>query len=175
MKDEGYAGLTVAKVAARAGESKALIGYHYGSKHGLVAAVGRDLAEWITAEVLAEIEGATTVEALTRGIAVCIERIADEDPRVPRLYFDLAAVSVVEPEVRETIAEINGRWRQVVSERLTAATDAPAPRLVPAVTALIRSGVQGLALERIESGPGSTLKRARELFVTAVAEVAARP
>lgn len=174
MKAEGYAGLTVAKVAERAGESKALIGYHYGSKHGLVAAVGRDLAETITALVLAEIEQATTVEALTRGIAVSVERIGDEDPRVPRLYFDLAAVSVVDPEVRETIADINGRWREVIAERLAAATDGPPPRQVPAVTALIRAGVQGLALERIERDPGPELKQARELFVRAVVSVAAR-
>ena len=39
---EGYAGLTIAKVAARAGENKALIAYHFGSKHGLVAAAGRE-------------------------------------------------------------------------------------------------------------------------------------
>ena len=34
---DGYAGLTTAKVAVRAGESKALIAYHFGSKQGLVA------------------------------------------------------------------------------------------------------------------------------------------
>ena len=114
MKAEGYAGLTVAKVAARAGESKALIGYHFGSKQGLVAAVGRQLAETITSRVLAEIEDAATVEDLTRGVAVAIEEIAAEDPRIPRLYFDLAAVSVVDPDVRETIQEINGVWRGVL-------------------------------------------------------------
>src|SRR5690606_4356121 len=38
LKEEGYAGLTVAKVAARAGENKALVAYHFGSKQGLVAA-----------------------------------------------------------------------------------------------------------------------------------------
>ena len=39
LKADGYAGLTIAKVAARARrESKPLVTYHYGSKQGLVAA-----------------------------------------------------------------------------------------------------------------------------------------
>ena len=169
MKAEGYAGLTVAKVAARAGESKALIGYHFGSKQGLVAAVGRQLAETITSRVLAEIEDTATVEELTRGVAVAIEEIAAEDPRIPRLYFDLAAVSVVDPDVRETIQEINGVWREVLHERLGAASDGPRPRDVPAVALLIMAGVQGMALERVEREPGPELKQARELFVRSVA------
>lgn len=172
MKAEGYAGLTVAKVAARAGESKALIGYHFGSKQGLVAAVGRQLAETITSRVLAEIEDTATIEELTRGVAVAIEDIAAEDPRIPRLYFDLAAVSVVDPDVRETIQEINGVWREVLHERLGAASDGPRPRDVPAVALLIMAGVQGLALERVEREPGPELKQARELFVRSVAYAA---
>ena len=49
LKADGYAGLTTAKVAARAGENKALIAYHFGSKQGLVAAAARELGEAITA------------------------------------------------------------------------------------------------------------------------------
>ena len=52
LKAEGYAGLTTAKVAARSGQNKSLIGYHFGSKQGLVAAVGHEVAESITAEVI---------------------------------------------------------------------------------------------------------------------------
>ena len=173
LKREGYAGLTIAKVAARAGESKALIAYHYDSKNGLIAAAGRAVAEAITERVLGAIEGARTVEQLVRRIAVCTEQIADEDPRILRVYFDLAAVSVVEPEVRRTIAAINARWREVVTERLVAALapDGPAPRRAPTVTLLVLAGIQGLSLERIESGPGPELERARELFVRSVSGI----
>ena len=52
LKQEGYAGLTTAKVAARSGQNKALISYHFGSKQGLVAAVGREVRDSITDEVL---------------------------------------------------------------------------------------------------------------------------
>ena len=47
-------------------------------------------------------------------MAAGVERVLDRDERVARLYFDLAAVSVVEPEVRRTIAEVNEQWREVL-------------------------------------------------------------
>src|SRR5436190_471430 len=114
LKVDGYAGLTIAKVAARAGESKPLVAYHFGSKQGLVGAAGRSIAEMITEQVLDAIDGATTVEQVIRGVDAGLERVLDVDERVARLYFDLAAVSVVEPEVRRTIAEVNGQWREVL-------------------------------------------------------------
>src|SRR5690349_24772349 len=107
LKSEGYAGLTLAKVAARAGESKPLVAYHLGSKQGLVGAAGRAIAELITEAVLSEIDGARTVEAVVRGAAAGVERVLEDDERIARLYFDLAAVSVVDPEIRRTIAEVN--------------------------------------------------------------------
>src|SRR4051794_41928945 len=57
LKSEGYAGLTIAKVAAGAGESKPLVAYHYGSKQGLVQAAGRSIAEMITAAGLQPVRG----------------------------------------------------------------------------------------------------------------------
>ncbi len=68
LKSDGYAGLSLAKVAARAGESKPLVVYHFGSKEGLVGAAGRAVAEMITDEVLTAVRGAGTVEAIVRGV-----------------------------------------------------------------------------------------------------------
>src|SRR5919106_6588169 len=67
LKADGYAGLTIAKVAAAAGESKALVAYHYGSKQGLVKACGREVAELITSAALDAVDGATTVEEVIGG------------------------------------------------------------------------------------------------------------
>src|SRR3954463_651109 len=104
LKSEGYAGLTIAKVAASAGESKPLVAYHYGSKQGLVQAAGRSIAEMIAAAVLDAIDGASTVEAVIRGADAGLERVLDADERIARLYFDLAAVSVVAAGGRQKTA-----------------------------------------------------------------------
>jgi AcrR family transcriptional regulator len=167
LKSDGYAGLTFAKVAAEAGESKPLVAYHYGSKQGLVGAAGRAIAEMITQEVLAAVDGAETIEAVIRGADIGVERVLDEDERVARLYFDLAAVSVVEPEVRGTIAEVNEQWREVLVRLLTGARDGlPRPR-ARVLTVMLIAGLQGMTLERIERGSTPERKRARELFISA--------
>jgi TetR/AcrR family transcriptional regulator, transcriptional repressor of bet genes len=165
LKSEGYAGLTIAKVAAAAGESKPLVAYHFGSKQGLVQASGRAVAELVTAETLAAVEGARTVEEVVRGVADGVERLLERDERLARLYFDLAAVSVVEPEVRRTITEVNDGWRRILTELLRNADDGPPPARARTLALMVNAGNQGLALERIERGATPELARARELFV----------
>lgn len=173
LKSDGYAGLTIAKVAARAGESKPLVAYHYGSKQGLVQAAGRSIAEMITNEVLDAIDGATTVEEVVRGVDAGVERVLDEDERVARLYFDLAAVSVVEPEVSRTIAEVNGQWREVLVRQLTEVSDGLTPAKARVLTVMVIAGMQGMTLERIERGATPERKRARELFIRSTVAAAA--
>jgi AcrR family transcriptional regulator len=162
LKEDGYAGLTTAKVSARAGENKALIGYHFGSKQGLVAAVGRELAESITAEVLGGLERHDTVEEVVRGLLDGLWRILDRDERLARLYFDLAAVSVVEPDVRATMQEMKAYWRDVVGSLLDGSE---------AASVYVIAGIEGLALERLDRGETRALKKARELFVESASAV----
>jgi TetR/AcrR family transcriptional repressor of bet genes len=172
LKADGYAGLTIAKVAARAGESKPLVVYHYGSKQGLVRAAGRSIAEMITDEVLASVDGAGTVEAVVRGVDAGVELVLDRDERVARLYFDLAAVSVVDPEIRQTITEVNEQWRVVLTRLLTEASDGVPAGRARVLTLMIIAGVQGMTIERIERGPTAERKRARELFIRSAVEAA---
>lgn len=159
---DGYAGLTTAKVAMRAGENKALISYHFGSKQGLVAAAARELGDKITAEVLAGLGEARTVGRVVRGIVDGIWRILEQDARLARAYFDLSAVSVVEDEVQTVLREIKGRWRAVLSDLLHDA-GVPAGRIA-ASAVLITAGTEGLALEWIERGDTPELARARRMF-----------
>jgi len=45
-----------------------------------------------------------------------VEKLLERDQRLARLYFDLAAVSVVDPEIRGTITQVNDGWRKVFVE-----------------------------------------------------------
>lgn len=169
LKADGYAGLTTAKVAARSGQNKALIGYHFGSKQGLVAAVSRELAQSITEEVTGGLARTETVADVVSGALDGLWRVMDRDERLARLYFDLAAVSVVDPEVRDVMREMKASWRQVTAELLTAAEDGPSKRDAEAASIYVLAGIEGLVLERLDRGETPALRRAMRMFVNAAA------
>jgi AcrR family transcriptional regulator len=175
LKAEGYAGLTTAKVAARSGQNKALIGYHFGSKQGLVAAVGRELADSITREVIGGLGRTDTVADVVGGIMDGLWRVMDRDARIARLYFDLAAVSVVEPDVREVMREMKASWREVTAGLLTAARDGPGKRDAEAAGVYVLAGIEGLVLERLDRGETRALERAMRMFVSAAAAALSSP
>jgi TetR/AcrR family transcriptional regulator, transcriptional repressor of bet genes len=168
LKADGYAGLTTAKVAAASGESKALIAYHFGSKHGLVAAAGDELGQTITARILEGIGEARTVEGIVRGAFDGAWAILEHDARLPRVYFDLNAVSVVEPEIRDVMREVKAGFRRVFVGLLRGAEESVDARTASTVAVLVIAGIEGLSLERIERGETAELGRARELFIRSV-------
>ncbi len=167
LLEEGYAGLTYAKVAVRAGENKSLISYYFGSKQGLVAAVADLVGERITAEVLANLVEVGTVELVAEGMVAGLWKVMDDDPRMARLYFDLSAVSVVDDEIRRALHEVKDRWRAVISEYLGAAGVAASE--VPALATWLMAAVEGLAIERLEGYEPERLEAARKIFIRSVA------
>lgn len=167
LKSDGYAGLTVAKIAAKAGENKALVSYHFGSKQGAVAAAARKLGETITADVLAGVEGAATTGEVIQGSLDGVWTVLDRDERLARIYFDLNAVSVVEGDVRAVMREVKTNWRGVLSDLLRKADGALSERRAASAAVLVIAGLEGLCLERIERGETAELSDAMKMFVEA--------
>ena len=166
LKSDGYAGLSLAKVAARAGENKALISYHFGSRQGLVAAAARELGETITVEILDGLDGARTVEEVVRGAHDGLWRLLERDARLARVYLDLNAVSVVEDDVRTAIREIKAGWRVELS-RLLRAAGVPTRRAAVGADLLIAAN-EGFSLDWLERGDTPELRSARTMFVRAI-------
>jgi AcrR family transcriptional regulator len=167
LKAEGYAGLTLARVAARAGENKALVSYHFGSKQGLIAAAARELGQ-IIEQILVGVEGASSVEQIVRGSLAGTWDVLEQDARLLRVYFDLNAVSIVEDDVRAVMREVKAGFRTMLVDLLRSADDAPPSRDVPALAVLIIAGIEGLNLEWIERGHTAELRRAKERFVRSI-------
>ena len=171
LKRDGYAGLTMAKVAAASGHNKALIAYHFGSKQGLVAAVGRRVSEAITEEVLGGLGSPSTARDLVRGLADGVWRALDRDEGLQRVYFDLASQSVVEARVGEIMMEMKEGHRAILRELLRRLDERPPERDLDAVVVYLVAGLEGLSLERLERGETAALRRARELFVESASAV----
>jgi AcrR family transcriptional regulator len=166
LKADGYAGLTTSKVAARSGQNKGLIGYHFGSKDGLVAAVAREVSAAITEELLEAIGEPRSVEGVARGVVDGVARIMARDEGLARLYFDLASHSVVEPEVSAIIKEMKQGYRDVLRSLLARVKDGPRRSSdAEAAAVYLIACLEGLALEQLERGESPALKRAREMFV----------
>lgn len=168
LKADGYAGLTTAKVAARSGQNKALIAYHFGSKQGLVAAVGEEVSSSITEEVLGSLgDDAADVESLIRGLLDGLWRVMDRDARLARLYFDLAAVSVVEPAVSAVMRDMKDSWRTVLTRLLSEVGDGPDEATAETAAVYLIASLEGLMLERLDRGETAALDGALEMFVRA--------
>jgi AcrR family transcriptional regulator len=173
LKEDGYAGLTTAKVAAASAESKALIAYHFGSKQGLVAAAAHRVAETLIAEVLEAIGEPASADELVRGLTEGVWRMMERDPGLQRVYFDLASQSVVEPEVNRIMSEMKARFRAILAELLGAVDDGPSPETVDAAAVYLIAGVEGLSLERLDRGDTPELRGARAMFERSAAAVVA--
>jgi AcrR family transcriptional regulator len=166
LKEDGYAGLTTSKVAARSGQNKALIGYHFGSKDGLVAAVAREVSAAITEELLEAIGEPRNMEGVARGVVEGVARIMARDEGLARLYFDLASHSIVEPEVGAIIAEMKQGYRKVLRSVLARVKDGPRGSSdAEAAAVYLIACLEGLTLEQLERGESPGLKRAREMFI----------
>lgn len=168
LRSDGYAGLTTAKVAARAGHNKGLIAYHYGSKQGLVAAAAKEVAESFRAEFLAGIAVPRTLEELARELAESMWRIVERDEGLARIYFDLASQAVVDPEVRAVSRAIEDRHREMVEELLAQVDDGPSPGRRSAAAVYLIASLEGLMLARLHWGSDRVVKQAREMFVRSV-------
>ena len=165
LKAEGYAGLTTAKVAARAGQNKALISYYFGSKRGLVAEVARQVSETISSEVLAGLGTPRRARKLVEGLADGVQRVFERDEGIQRVYFDLASQSVVDPGVGEILAEMKQGHRAILRDLLRGLDRPPPEADVDGIVVFLVAGLEGLSLERLERGETPALARARALFV----------
>ncbi len=62
----------------------------------------------------------------------------------------------------------------MLSQRLSAAADGPAPRRAEAGAVFVIAGLEGLMLERLDRGETATLDSASKMFVAAATAVLAR-
>jgi AcrR family transcriptional regulator len=167
LRRDGYAGLTMAKVAAASGQNKALISYYFGSKQGLVGAAAKSVSEAFVAEVLDGLGEPRTAGELVERLDAAIARWLDHDQQLARVYFDLASQSVVAEEAGEIVRELKQGYRAILRELLRAVADSPPARRLDAVAVFLIAGFEGLALERLARGETPALRAARGLFVRA--------
>ncbi len=160
--------MTMAKVAAEAGQNQALIGYHFGGKQGLVAAVARRVTERITSEALAAVAGAERIEAMAGDALDAVWHLMEMDEGLQRVYFDLAAQSTLDPDIQVLMAEVKAGYREILAGRIGLLAPALTAAELEAAAVFVMAGIEGLALQRLDRGDTSSLLAARQIWVRSV-------
>jgi AcrR family transcriptional regulator len=150
LQDKGYAHITARDLVAESGTNLASIGYHFGSKAGLLnAALGSVFEEWTTelVKVAMSAEHETPVERCLRAWSVMLEQLPGQ--RAMLLSFvEALAQADRDPDLRTQLAEIQRGTRDrvsaVVAESLGTTPDDPACR---ALASFIMAVCDGLATQ----------------------------
>ncbi|EWC61377.1 Transcriptional regulator, TetR family [Actinokineospora spheciospongiae] len=153
LEDKGYAHITARDLVAASGTNLASIGYHFGSKNGLLnAALGDVFEEWTDAlaEVALADPHASPLQRAHLTWATVLLHLADK--RALLLSFvEALAQAERDPALREQLAEVQDRTRTRVAEIVAtsygdADVHADDPRCT-AVAGFILAVCDGLALQ----------------------------
>lgn len=147
LEDKGYAHITARDLVAASGTNLASIGYHFGSKAGLLnAAIGEVFDEWTEqlASVAMGVEVATPLERAQVGWSAFLQGL---DTRRELLLSFLEAFAQADrtPELREQFAvqyrQIRTRVAGLVTDSLGIAADDPRARAAASFVVAVFDGL----------------------------------
>jgi AcrR family transcriptional regulator len=150
LEDKGYAHITARDLVAASGTNLASIGYHFGSKAGLLnAALGEVFEEWTTQ--LADIALADpVVSPMARAHRTWVALLENLSERRALLvsFMEALAQADRDPVLREQLAgmyaSVRGRVSAIVSEALDAPPDDPR---CTAVASWVMAVCDGLSMQ----------------------------
>lgn len=113
LVDVGHAGITTRGLAETAGVNHGLVHYYFGSNENLLA----QALERFTGRLIARQRElyAADVPFLEKWRTAMRHLIAD-DASYEKVWLELQALAWNDPALRERLAEVNGRWRTVLTE-----------------------------------------------------------
>jgi AcrR family transcriptional regulator len=152
LEEKGYAHITARDLVAASGTNLASIGYHFGSKAGLLTeAIGTVLAEWTTrlAGVAMADPMASPVERMTTAWLAMLAELPAQRPLLLS-FMEALAQAERDPRLREQFAEHYRRCRAQVAALVAESLGAPVgdPRCA-AVASFIVAVCDGLAVQSL--------------------------
>jgi AcrR family transcriptional regulator len=116
--EEGIGETTVAAVAKRAGISKGIIHYYYPDKRALLKDALRAAEEDFIASAMTDIPpGESPYEQLAALVRNALP-LTERGFRMQRIWFNLLATAMVDPELAALQQEYHRRWREHVEATL---------------------------------------------------------
>jgi AcrR family transcriptional regulator len=147
LVQDGFAAMTLAGIAERAGEAKASIGYYFGNKDGLIVALVDSLVHEQNRAVVTESRHYPMGEQRVRALAKREMKIVD-DVEAFVAFLEILPATLRNPSLRERVAELYRGYRETVLTVLDAAEGPDRERLA-GFSALMIAVVDGLSLQRV--------------------------
>jgi AcrR family transcriptional regulator len=163
LETEGYSSLTLKAIGREAGQNESLIGYHFGSKTGLLVA----LVDWLVYDIVRDLHA--RVLRLEDGQDQLHPAMDDArklvgDVESYRAFYDLMPHLLGTREGRQRMAQLYATYRELNARALsTALAQAHSPE-ARAVAAMHVALTDGLALQVLMDPGGVDVQLAAELW-----------
>lgn len=163
LETKGYASLTLKAIGREAGQNESLVGYYFGSKTGLLAA----LVDWLVYDIIRDLR--TSVARLREGEDQLRPAVEDArrlvgDVESYRATYDLMPHLLATREGRLRMAQLYATYRELNARALSSSVaQARTPR-ARAVAALHVALTDGLALQVLMDPGGVDAHFALELW-----------
>ncbi|WP_425147993.1 TetR family transcriptional regulator C-terminal domain-containing protein [Deinococcus sp.] len=167
--EQGYAGVTLERIAAHAGVSKGTLVYYFGTREGLLVAVMRRFVRTIAAATRRALRLATTPEGRLLAYVENQFYAVDSTRRFYTVYLDFLAASTRDAALmgvqRAFVEETHRLDLELIGHLSAAAADAPDERAWQ-----LRALVDGLSV-RFLSDPQPELQAYRRLCLDGLREL----
>jgi len=163
LETEGYSSLTLKAIGREAGQNESLIGYHFGSKTGLLVA----LVDWLVYDIVRDLHA--RVLRLEEGQDQLHPAMDDArklvgDVESYRAFYDLMPHLLATREGRLRMAQLYATYRELNARALSSVlAQARSPR-ARAVAAMHVALTDGLALQVLMDPGGVDVQLAAELW-----------
>jgi AcrR family transcriptional regulator len=167
LETEGYSSLTLKAIGREAGQNESLIGYHFGSKTGLLAA----LVDWLVYDIVRDLHA--RVLRLEEGEDQLHPAMVDArkligDVESYRAFYDLMPHLLATRNGRLRIARLYATYRELNARALSSALAQARSPQARAVAAMHVALTDGLALQVLMDPGGVDVLLAAELWESCV-------
>jgi AcrR family transcriptional regulator len=116
--ERGVSGTSLADIGERAGFSRGLPVWRFGSKVGLIQAVLESMERWSAAKRTIALDGKRGLAALQAAVAHRIDMMHGNATASSALYSIVIASLYSMPELKSYVAAMNDGWRRIITAHL---------------------------------------------------------
>ncbi|MFJ9567680.1 TetR/AcrR family transcriptional regulator [Streptomyces fuscichromogenes] len=167
---EGVAAATTRKIAEEAGVPQGTVHYWFADKNELLHEVVRSIVERLemTTAMRDRPGGGATADDLREGLRAAWAEVAGDDPGNQLGYYELTALALRSPSMRELARDQYRSYRELAAQALAPALRDLDPQRAAAIAQFVAVTFDGLALSWLADPEGTRTEEVFDLLVDTV-------